>query len=350
MINCRHRKSRLPASGVGGVMLGRLVACLACVFLLTGPALAQIRLEGTFAATKACPAYQSINKQTNPGNVTVAAGNNYPLVGKNKDAATHYLVEIDGAQPSQRWVSIDCGTLDSAAVDEPVPADGEEQQSVQSKPRFVLAISWQAAFCETRPSKPECETQTGSRFDATNFTLHGLWPQPRRRAYCGVDEATVAADEAGLWSRLPEPSLTSQTREKLNVAMPGTQSHLHRHEWIKHGTCYPEPSAEEYFSDSLLVLAAINNSAVRDLVASREGQRVTTQEIRAAFDEAFGAGAGLRVRVACVDDGNRRLISEVTIGIVGTIDPKSNVGALILGSGPTDAGCPGGIVDPVGLQ
>ena len=77
---------------------------------------------------------------------------------------------------------------------------------------------------------------------------------------------------------------------------------------------------------------------------------VTTAEIRAAFDKSFGAGAGQRVRVACVDDGSRRLISEITIGLVGTISPDTKLGDLILGSGPTDAGCPGGIVDPVGLQ
>jgi len=321
------------------------------LFVLIAPSFGQVRLEGSFAATKNCPAYQSIGKQTNPGNVTLAVGNNYVLIGKNKDVATHYLIEIDGAEPKQRWVSVDCGTLDSAAVDQPAPEQAEDEpQSVQSGHRFVLAISWQAAFCETRPSKPECESQTDDRFDATHFALHGLWPQPRRRAYCGVDDATVAQDEAGLWSRLPEPAITAPTRAKLDVAMPGTRSQLHRHEWIKHGTCYPEPDADEYFADALLLLAAINNSPVRSLLASHEGKRVTTPEIRSAFDQAFGPGAGLRVRVACVDDGNRRLISEVTIGIVGVIDPGANIGALILGSGPTDAGCPGGIVDAVGLQ
>lgn len=317
------------------------------------PANAQIRLEGNFAATRDCPAYQSISKQTNPGNVTVNAGNTYPLVGKNKEVATHYLIEISGAEPGQRWVSVDCGSLDSAGVDQPPtdePAQEGNQQSVQTGHRFVLAISWQAAFCETRPSKPECETQTEDRFDATNFTLHGLWPQPRRRAYCGVDPQTVSQDEAGYWQRLPEPAISAATRAKLDVAMPGTRSYLHRHQWIKHGTCYPEPDADEYFADALLVLDAINNSPVRKLIASREGRRVTTPEIRSAFDQAFGQGAGLRVRVACVDDGNRRLVSEVTIGIVGDIKPGASAGALILGSGPTDAGCPGGIVDAVGLQ
>ncbi|MBL8908921.1 MAG: ribonuclease T2 [Rhizobiales bacterium] len=330
-------------------MLARPICLMLGLAVLVSPSLGQIRLDGTFAATRNCPAYQSISKQTNPGNVTIAAGNTYVLIGKNKDVATHYLIQIEGAVPAQRWVSVDCGTQASAAGDQPA-VDQEEPQSTQTGHRFVLALSWQAAFCETRPTKPECESQTDDRFDATNFSLHGLWPQPRRRAYCGVDAQTVSLDEAGHWSSLPEPAISDATRARLAVAMPGTQSQLHRHEWIKHGTCYPEPDADEYFSDALLVLAAINASPVQQLIASREGRKVSTAEIRQAFDRAFGEGAGLRVRVACVDDGDRRLISEVTIGLVGTIEPGADIGALILGSGPTDSGCPGGIVDPVGLQ
>jgi len=57
------------------------------------------------------------------------------------------------------------------------------QQLSASPAEYVLAVSWQPAFCETRPRLPECRSQTADRFDATNFTLHGLWPRPRSRAY-----------------------------------------------------------------------------------------------------------------------------------------------------------------------
>ena len=52
---------------------------------------------------------------------------------------------------------------------------------------MVLAISWQAGFCETRPRLPECRSQTNKRYDANHFALHGLWPQPGNLAYCDVD-------------------------------------------------------------------------------------------------------------------------------------------------------------------
>ena len=219
----------------------------------------------------------------------------------------------------------------------------------QERTQYVLAISWQPAFCETRPSRPECQSQTADRFDSSHFALHGLWPQPRSRDYCGVKIEDVAADERSAWSELPAPDISDRLEDALAQAMPGTQSNLDRHEWIKHGTCYGS-DAEDYFADSLAMLEAVNGSAVAELFAASIGQRLTQSEIRAVFDEAFGAGAGERVRVSCIDDGNRRLIDELTIGLTGEIRDADDFAERILDARPTDGGCDAGIVDQVGLQ
>jgi ribonuclease T2 len=219
----------------------------------------------------------------------------------------------------------------------------------QERTQYVLAISWQPAFCETRPNRPECESQTQDRFDAGNFTLHGLWPQPRSRDYCGVDAETVEQDENGDWDLLPEPELSAALREQLEAVMPGTQSALDRHEWIKHGTCY-QADAEEYFQDSVDMLQAINASAVRDLFASAIGEELTQDAVRAAFDDAFGKGAGERVRLACIEDNGRRLINELTIGLTGEIAGPDSFAPRIMDARPTEGGCTGGLVDPVGQQ
>lgn len=219
----------------------------------------------------------------------------------------------------------------------------------QQRTQYVLAINWQPAFCETRPNRPECETQTPDRFDAANFTLHGLWPQPRSRDYCGVDAQTVMLDEDGDWDSLPEVELSAGLRNALDERMPGTQSALEKHEWTTHGTCYGT-DAEEYFSDAIDMLDVVNDGAVQQLFAGSTGKTVTQQAVRAAFDRDFGAGAGQRVRLACVDDGNRRLISELTIGLTGNIDGPDSFAGAIMAARPTDGGCDSGIVDPVGLQ
>jgi ribonuclease T2 len=56
------------------------------------------------------------------------------------------------------------------------------------------------------------------------------------------------------------------------------------------------------------------------------------------------------VRIACDQDGNRRLIGEITIGLRGDVLGTGGIGELIAAAPRTDPGCSGGIVDPAGLQ
>ncbi|MBO0902122.1 ribonuclease [Jiella sp. MQZ13P-4] len=224
----------------------------------------------------------------------------------------------------------------------PAPGGGRPRE-------FVLAISWQPAFCETHANKAECRSQTATRFDADHFTLHGLWPQPRGREYCGVSARQRSDDRAGRWEALPEVAVDAETRAALAEVMPGTRSALERHEWLRHGTC-SGTSQDAYFDDALALVGAINASKVRDLFGAKIGGSLTQAEIRAAFDESFGAGAGKRVRIACSRDGDRRLIGELTIGLVGEIRPDPDLAALISAARPTDGGCNDGVVDAVGLQ
>lgn len=212
----------------------------------------------------------------------------------------------------------------------------------------ILAISWQPAFCETHSRKKECRSQTSSRYDASHFALHGLWPQPRSKSYCGVSDKDIQRDKRGKWLQISRLELSSDLRTNLQKVMPGYQSGLQRHEWIKHGSCYSD-TPQKYFADSLLLMEQLNGSALRDLFAGNIGKRVTVEQIRKAVDENFGTGSGLRVRVQCIDDSGRRLISELTLALVGDVD--DNVGKLLLAALPDDKkSCPGGIVDPVGQQ
>lgn len=328
----------------------RFILAAALGLLWFNPALAQVELQGSFAAVKGCPALQSIKTGSNPGNIMVQPGESYALHGKNRDAATHYFIAVPGAQPERRWVAVDCGSVDAAGeTAAPVPPPAGKKPAAGGN-SYVLAISWQPAFCEGRPGKRECRRQTEQSFEASHFTLHGLWPQPRRRLFCNVEPALIDADNESRWDELPEVALKPETRAELDKVMPGTQSQLERHEWIKHGTCYAGSGAEQYYADSLKLMRAINASAARMLVASRIGREVTGRELRAAFDQSFGPGAGERVRLACKPDGRRNLIVEITIGLRGDITGAADVSELIRASEPTDAGCPHGIIDPVGLQ
>jgi ribonuclease T2 len=312
---------------------------------------ADVAVSGSFVAAKDCPAFQSFRKATNPGGVKIVAGHSYPLLAKNAPEASHYRVRIEGAEPPERWVSVDCGSYNDQGASGDLQNSRAGSESSAGRPaEVVLSVGWEPSFCEGHTDKAECADQTLDHFDATHFTLHGLWPQPRRREYCNVSQALIDTDRKHDWQALPEVDLDAATRARLVIAMPGTQSFLDRHEWIRHGTCYARGDAETYFREALSLLDEVNGSAVQALFAANIGQEITVGAVRGAFDVAFGSGAGDRVRLSCKRDGSRRLITEITIGLVAKPGDSDKLADLIKASTATDPGCPSGIIDPVGFQ
>jgi ribonuclease T2 len=318
--------------------------------VLATPGRAEVQLDGFFIAQQTCPAFQSFNSQTNPGNISTTPERAYRIVAANKAEATHYWIIVPGVEPERRWVAVGCGirTTDAAGTT-PVTPPTQGQQTSASETQYILAVSWQPAFCEGHADKPECASQTADRYDATHFTLHGLWPQPERNSYCSVSDADKAADKRSEWTALPPVTLGADLCTQLDEVMPGTQSSLERHEWTKHGTCYGT-TQDEYFGDALALMSALNGPPVVDLLAGNIGREVTLQQVRAAFDQGFGPGTGERVRMACTRDGNRLLITELTIGLTGTITAAGDFASLVAAASPTDGGCTMGVVDAVGMQ
>ncbi|KQS98272.1 MULTISPECIES: ribonuclease T2 [unclassified Rhizobium] len=223
----------------------------------------------------------------------------------------------------------------------------EKASPPPAKTQYILAVSWQPGFCETRPNRKECAGQTADRFDATHFSLHGLWPM--KKSYCGVAADIRARDKKGSWLDLPQLAMAEDTVARLLVAMPGTQSGLDRHQWLRSGTCQGG-TAQDYFSLQLKFLDELNGSAVRTLFAGRIGKEVTESEIKQAFDTSFGIGAGERVRMRCQKAGARSVITGLTIGLSGDVSTGSGLSTLILAAGETDFKCGRGIVDTAGIQ
>ena len=338
-----------------------LIPVLLCLWPL---AAAAEPVAGSLSAERDCPAGISTKHQENPGGVHLVPGETYPVVARNRPQPTHYLLRIESARPKERWVEVACGrfTAPLSALPQPgdSPADVSAPAELQSGPppvppvtantggmaaQYVLAASWQPAFCETRPRRPECVGQTPDRADARQFSLHGLWPQPMGRAYCGVTSADREAAESGHWQQLPSPELSPSTRQALEQAMPGTKSDLERHEWAKHGTC-DGTNADTYFRRAIALLGQLNGSAVQRLFAANIGKRLRAEEVRAAFDSAFGPGSGERVRLECDPDG---LITELRIGLKGPIADGAALGELIRAAPTRTLGCRGGWVDRAGV-
>lgn len=325
--------------------------------LVASPSHATVPLDGYFIAEQDCPAFSSIKKKKNPGGIELVPERAYTVIGKNKSAATHYLLRLKNANPRDRWVAVSCGKLltdcnsssggtggGGGAGGGTGSGNGGGQGGGEANgSEYMLAVSWQPAFCQTHRTKVECETQTDDRFDASHLTLHGLWPQPRNNVYCGVSNVHKRLDGNKAWSQLPALGLTNSTLADLAVTMPGVASFLQRHEWFKHGSCYGTP--EEYYLDSLVLMDQLNDSAVRDLFAGNVGQTITAKQIRDSFDQAFGDGSGNKVMIDCTNG----MITELQISLKGAIGTDTKLDDLLAAGAPINTGCRSGRVDPVGF-
>ncbi|MCH9739355.1 MAG: hypothetical protein K0U38_00740 [Epsilonproteobacteria bacterium] len=246
-------------------------------------------------ATQACPAFNNMKHTTNTNGVKLEIGKEYRVVEQKKG---QILTIIEGERVAQRWVDESCfkpQTLGSQIV------NGLNKKSSTTKvtsKQNLLAISWQNAFCQTHQYKKECKNMSRKDFGASNFVLHGLWPQPRNNQYCKVGKKEIGMDKNKQWHRLSRLDLDSDTRTKLSKLMPGYHSNLHRHEWIKHGTCYGT-NADVYYDDSMSLLTQVNESKVQEFFAKNIGQKISLKELRKVFDKEFGKGAGEHVTMNC---------------------------------------------------
>ncbi len=323
------------------VLLLLVNGLVATGLLSFGSGRAAVPAEGVFVVERACPAEQSFRRGTNPGAVMVAPGQRLVVFQANRAEASHYRVRVPSAMPVERWLAKDCGRLVRAGAE---PNTGP---TVSAGSRHVLAVNWQNAFCQTRPQVAECGMRKPLPAYATGFSLHGLWPQPRDNAYCGVDGVFERWSRTGAWHRLPPVGLGDALGAALAAVMPGVRSHLDRHQWVKHGTCFGTGQGS-YFRASVALIAQLNASPVRALFAAGIGGRLTLAEIRQAFDAAFGPGAGQRVDVQC-DRSSPPLIDELYIHLAGRIDTTPDLGALIRAAPPVRSDCAGGRIDAYGV-
>ena len=333
-----------------------LVLSLLAAAAPLGPALAVEPLEGWFIAEKACEAFQSKNKGTNPGEVMTEPLRAYAMIALNAPGGDFFQVKVPGAPVTEdRWVHVSCGlhvveagTPTAPLPDEPVePAPGEESVS------NLLALSWQPAFCELKPGKTECEQLNAGELPITEtqLSLHGLWPQPRGQEYCGVPAGLVALDKASRWAELPEVAVDAETASSSRWRCRGRRASSSGTSGSSTAPASSAPAGRTSISTTRCGWSRRSTprrwrrSSPRTWAASS-----STADLRAAFDAAFGAGAGERVQVHCAGDRGRTLIQEVSVNLAGAIGPETPVAALILAADPVSPAARAGVVDPAGLQ
>lgn len=298
-------------------------------------------------ALQECAAYNNLKHTHNTHGVHLQKGHSYTVLNDHKGQK---LILVKGEQPAQRWVERTClaskSRLDVAEAVTPVasvtqPRESEEKLSNDN----LLALSWHNAFCETHRYKKECKRNLldllGTRQSDDRFVLHGLWPQPRSKVYCDVPRNLILLDKHKQWHKLPPLKLSSETRTKLKELMPGYSSYLHRHEWIKHGTCYGT-DPEHYFSDALHLTEQVNDSNIRAFFVKNRGKIVDLTRIRLLFDKAFGRGAGRKVALVC----KQGMITELWLHIGGGSD---DLATLLREGKAARSRCKRGRIDKAGF-
>ncbi len=307
--------------------------------------------------TKACPAFNNMKHSKNTHNVQLDMTKKYTVMREHKGQK---LILIKGEQPAQRWVDASCfstSTDSPNSVDSAIVKIGQgtafrantkkydnEREAESGSENNLLALSWHNAFCETHRSRKECKKSLlpfgKAKYSEKHFVLHGLWPQPRNKIYCNVEKDFVNADKHGQWRDLPCLAMDDEIEDRLAKVMPGFALDLHKHEWVKHGTCYGT-DPQTYFEDAVTLVEQMNASKVGDFFRKNIGKQVTLKQVRHLFDRSFGVGAGKRVELKC----KKGLITELWLHLGSGSD---DLGTLLKRGKTIRSRCQKGLIDRAG--
>ncbi len=328
---------------------------ISIIFLCAMPmATASTPAFGSITATQTCEAFVSKNKRTNPDRIRLEIDRVYSVFEANKPSnPSWFRIRVDGASPKERWISKQCGLVDVRLNGDPGSVDDRDHRGSCNTPglqdSYVLALSWQPAFCETHRRKPECRIEDKKSYQARNFTLHGLWPNKRecgkQYGYCGE-----VSGRPGDFCDYPVLSLFTEVRTELERVMPSAAagSCLQRHEWFKHGTCQTDWSMDEYYETAVDLTRQFNESGIAYFISRNIGKRVSEAEFKEKVDCALGSGAHARIELKC-KGGN---LVDVYIRLPGTINKGDGLGeSMGRAGGEFKSNCGGQFsVDPIGLS
>jgi ribonuclease T2 len=255
--------------------------------------------SGTFTASRACEAFQSFRKSTNPDGAKLSPGTGYTILESHNAGWTR--VQVPGARPPERWVQNDCGAAAGGGAPPPATPIGARGPSTDNASgnsaansgqamcktpdqydSFVLAMSWQPGFCEWtaggRRGKPECEAMEDGKLKVTNLTLHGLWPN---RQQCGISY--------GDCGNAPM-TLSKETISYIGPWMPNFlyEKGFGEHEWRKHGTCQTTLNPDAYFRRAVDLVKQFNDSSAAKYIRQNIGGAIS----RNTFYEKLKAETG----------------------------------------------------------
>ncbi|MFI5296366.1 MAG: hypothetical protein ACHQ0Y_15240 [Thermodesulfovibrionales bacterium] len=210
---------------------------------------------------------------------------------------------------------------------------------------YVFSLSWQPTFCETKPDKKECATQTAERYDSKNLVLHGLWPNKNddkhhNYGYCGVKSGVRKLDKASTWCRMPAPTLSDDTKKNLAVYMPGYASCLERHEWYKHGAC-SGLKAEDYFVTAYTLVTKIADTNFGRYISANVGNTVDSDDLLSELVKDFGEDSRDFITIYCESIKGSGMLSEVRMYLINPLPSDGGLKEMFVRpESPEQGNCP----------
>ena len=308
-----------------------LILLTGLAILFVQPVFAE-KANGIFSAQQSCPAFVSKNKSTNPDHAQILAGNRYAIIEAGKpNPPAWYRIILPGVNPEARWISAACGQAQITAGGMGDHESGESDNNCNTPGQadsYVLALSWQPAFCETKPDKPECEITDPNAYHAKHFALHGLWPNKKNcnknYAFCGA--VKKKKDE---FCDYPEIQLDSASQASLAEVMPSViaGSCLERHEWHKHGSCQESWPVSEFFDLSADLARQFNDSGMAYFMNRRINQQVRTEDFLNRLEAVLGSAARDRIKLNCNQQG---MMVEIQLSLSGDLIAGADLEKLIM--------------------
>ena len=281
-------------------------------------------------ATKACEAYNDLKHNKNYGHIVLEPNSSYEVAREQKG---NYYIKVPNANPTMRWVSVDCFNNSSSNLSSETKVTSKEDSNLDS----VLVLSWHNSFCETHSNKKECKRDGGEA--KNHLVLHGLWPQPRSNVYCGLDEGIINLDKSKRWNALPKLNLKPEVVELMQKYMPGFKSNLQRHEYYKHGSCY-DKDPNRYYLDALKLTKRVDET-IGEYLRVNIGKRVKTINIKKIAQRLISKDIKNKIALKC----KRGILNEIWISLKGKGDKLKD---LIKNAKQIRSNCQEAIVDAPG--
>src|SRR4051812_7760050 len=130
-----------------------------------GTASAFVEISGVFIADDRCQAFDSIRRETNPGNIITVPGQSYSAKALNREDGDFVFVDVPNAVPRTRWVSVNCGELFRQA-EEPQKPDDRDQPATGFAPFFDN---------DDTPNDPTPRPPNLNAFDRAMLKVCGDW-------------------------------------------------------------------------------------------------------------------------------------------------------------------------------